>query len=103
MKGRTIFLILVAIGPLVASGCAHRTTQHPEPRLESFLATLRVGMTSKAAEPDLVRFGGIPFSGSGFSMRHQKAYGFPDGGVVTVQFDENDRLVSWERWQEGKR
>lgn len=88
----------------VTCGCTHPTADrkvgiHAQPRIEEWLGTLRAGMTPQEAARDVLRLGGTPVVSSGLHMRRQRAYSFPPKGAVTLQFDAQDRLVSWTRWE----
>ncbi len=101
MKPKLILcLALVLSGGLVGcSTAAHRPVAAvtPEQNAKKALSTLRVGMTRQDASQDLSRYGGIETFTVGSAMRHRYYYFFiPDMNGVTLQFDEHDKLVSWE-------
>jgi len=61
------------------------------------LSTLHVGMTIGDADQDLGRYGGVRVFTVSSAARHCYHYAFiPDMNDVTLQFDEDDKLVSWE-------
>src|SRR4051812_32455538 len=86
MTTRTLFLASLATMLFVGGGCAHRSYSSrvsgpSHARFDAYLATLRRGMTTEEAAPDIILHGGLPVYSSGLSMRRQRYYGFPDGGT----------------------
>ena len=65
-------------------------------RLEAYLATLHIGMTSEDAERELKRLGCVPIGSVSLAVSHRHSFLFiPDAATVTLQYDEHDRLISW--------
>jgi hypothetical protein len=101
MKPKLILcLALVLSGGLFGcSTVANRsiTAVTPEQNATNALSSLRIGMTIGDADQDLGRYGGIRVFTVSSAVRHCYHYSFiPDMNYVTLQFDKNDKLVSWE-------
>jgi hypothetical protein len=93
-------LALVLSGVLFGCSTAARhsvTAVTSEQNATIALSTLHVGMTMGEADKDLQRYSGIRVFTVGSAMRHCYHYFFiPDMNEVMLQFDEHDKLVSWE-------
>ena len=93
-----IFSILLPVA-ILATGCAHAhpTVSSDWSRIEAYLATLHVGMTPKVAERELQQWDCVPVGTLSSVLSHRQSYIFlSDGSVVILQYDEHDRLISWE-------
>jgi hypothetical protein len=97
-----IILCLALVLSRGSSGCstaAHRSAPPitPEQNAANALSTLHVGMTIGDADHNLGRYGAIRAFTVSSAMRHSYRYHFiPNMNAVTLQFDEHDKLVSWE-------
>jgi hypothetical protein len=101
MKPKIIFcLALVLSGGLFGcSTVAHHssTPVPPEQNATNTLSTLHIGMTIGDADQDLGRYGGVRVFTVSSAVRHCYHYSFiPDMNDAMLQFDEHDKLVSWE-------
>jgi hypothetical protein len=101
MKPKLIlYLALVLSGGLFGCSTAPRrstTRVTPEQNATNALSTLHVGMTIGDADQDLGRDGGVRIFTVSSAVRHCYHYSFiPGMNDVTLQFDEHDKLVSWE-------
>ena len=87
-----------ASGQLDSAGCSIKPSRvTPEQNSTNVLSTLHVGMTIGDADRDLGRYGGVRVFTVSSAVRHQYHYFFiPATNDVTLQFDEHDKLVSWE-------
>jgi hypothetical protein len=95
-----------ASGQLDSAGCSIKSNpmvggvNHvitPEQNATNALSTLRVGMTIGEADQDLGRYGGMRVFTASSAVRHSYHYFFiPDMNDITLQFDEHDKLVSWQ-------
>ena len=96
-----IFGILLPVA-VFAAGCAHAqpTASSDWSRIQTYLSTLHVGMTPKVAEQELQHWDCVPIGTLSSALSHRQSYIFlSDASVVTLQFDEHDRLISWEAKQ----
>jgi hypothetical protein len=101
MKPKLILcLALVLSGGLFGcSTAANRsvTAVTPEQNATNALSSLHIGMTIGDADQDLGRYGGMRIFTVSSAVRHCYHYAFiPSMNDVTLQFDEHDKLVSWE-------
>jgi hypothetical protein len=101
MKPKLILcLAFVLSGSLF--GCSTATNRPatpvtPEQNVTNAFSTLHVGMTIRDADGDLGHYGGVRVFTVSSAARHCYHYSFiPDMNDITLQFDENDKLVSWE-------
>lgn len=68
-----------------------------EQNANNALSALHVGMTIGERDQNLGRYGGIREFTVSSAMRHSFHYlFFPNMNEITSQFDEHDKLVSWE-------
>jgi hypothetical protein len=101
MKSKIILcLALVLSGGLFGcSTAAHHSAAPvpPEQNAINALSTLHIGMTIGDADQDLGRYGGMRAFTVSSAVRHSYHYFFiSDMNDVTLQFDEHDKLVSWQ-------
>jgi hypothetical protein len=102
MKLHSTFITISVVAALLPVGCANNRsapsnagTSHGS-RLTTYLSTLRMGMTPEDAEQELKRLGCLPVGTLGLARSHRHSYVFlPDAATVTLQYDRNNRLVSW--------
>jgi hypothetical protein len=98
MKPKLILcLALVLSGGLVGCSAVANRSVTPEQNATNALSSLHVGMTIGDADQDLGRYGGMRIFTVTSAVRHCYHYYFISGmNDVTLQFDKNDKLVSWE-------
>jgi hypothetical protein len=66
-------------------------------RLETYLGTLKAGMTPEDAERQLKDWGCIPISTLSSALSHRDSYILlSDAFTVTLQYDEHYKLISWK-------
>ena len=101
MKSKLLLcLALVLSGNCYAAKTVIEGVNHhvpPEQIATNALSSLRVGMTIGEADQDLQRYTGLRIFTVSSAMRHRYNYVFLLAmDDVTLQFDEHDKLVSWE-------
>jgi hypothetical protein len=98
MKPKLLFcLALVLSGGLFGCSTVANRSVTPEQNATNALSSLHVGMTIGDADQDLGRYGGMRIFTVSSAVRHCYHYAFiPSMDDVTLQFDEHDKLVSWE-------
>ncbi len=87
-----------ASGQLDSAGCSIKSSPvTPEHNSTNVLSTLHVGMTIREADQDLGHYGLIRIFTVSSAERHCYHYfGLPDVNEIMLQFDDHDKLVSWE-------
>jgi hypothetical protein len=106
MKPKIILcLTLVLSGVLFGCSTATHRSAPPiqqEQNANNAISTLHVGMTIGEADQELGHYGLIRVFTVSSAVRHCYHYfGLPDVNEIMLQFDEHEKLVSWEVMKDG--
>jgi hypothetical protein len=100
MKAVIFSILLPVIVFAPSCGNAGSTASADWSRIQTYLTTLHVGMTPKAAERELQHWDCVPIGTLSSALSHRQSYIFlSDASIVTLQFDKSNRLISWEAKQ----